>query len=62
MPIASSTCSVIDSTTTICVYYAPATSTPPVYSGVVTAGDALIALLVLFVIAIMLIVVTIKSI
>lgn len=43
MPIASSTC-VVGASSTQCLYYGVATSTEPVYSGTITAGDELIAL------------------
>ncbi len=41
--IASSTCSVVSSTTTVCQYFSVATSSPAVVSNTITSGDILIS-------------------
>lgn len=60
-PIASSTCVVVDSSTTNCLYYGPSTSTPPVFSGVVTGGDVLISSLLFVTLTIIMLYITVKS-
>jgi len=59
--LASSTCIVVDSSTTDCQYFGVSTSSPAVYSGVVTAGDVLVAFMVFVLVVLYILVNTIKS-
>lgn len=61
MPNATSTCTQLDATTTQCVFSGPGTSTPPVYVGTFTAGDALISLFLFISIVISVIRAAVKS-
>jgi len=59
--IASSTCSIVDATTTICQYFGVSTSSPPSISNVVSAGDVLVSFWLFLILTVIIMYLVVKS-